>query len=57
MRQHTDDVEYQYQAPILAKLLHTLPHYNITFHLVNNTFRPKNEVYVEVNNNIICAFA
>lgn len=45
---HIDDAENQYQPSLLAKLLHTLPHYNITFHLINSTFRPKNELYVEV---------
>lgn len=38
-----------YKAPIIAKLLHSLPHYNITFHRTNNTFRPTDEIYLEVN--------
>lgn len=38
----------QYKVPLIAKLLHALPHYNITFHRINNTFRPSNEVYLEV---------
>ncbi|XP_058063910.1 protein tweety [Anopheles bellator] len=37
----------QYRVPLIAKLLHALPHYNITFHRINNTFRPSNEVYLE----------
>ncbi|XP_053684164.1 protein tweety [Sabethes cyaneus] len=37
----------QYKVPLIAKLLHALPHYNITFHRINNTFRPSNEVYLE----------
>lgn len=41
-------VEFQYQAPIIAKLLHALPHYNLTFHRTNSTFRPRNAVYLEV---------
>lgn len=40
----TDD---QYKVPLIAKILHTLPHYNITFHRTNNTFRPTNEIYLE----------
>ncbi|XP_055389614.1 protein tweety-like isoform X2 [Condylostylus longicornis] len=37
----------QYRVPVIAKLLHALPHYNITFHKINNTFRPTDEVYLE----------
>lgn len=42
-------VDEQYKIPLIAKLLHTLPHYNITFHKTNSTFRPTDEVYLEVN--------
>lgn len=41
-------LEDEYKAPIIAKLLHSLPHYNITFHRTNNTFRPTDEIYLEV---------
>uniref|UniRef100_A0A182N0N7 Protein tweety homolog n=1 Tax=Anopheles dirus TaxID=7168 RepID=A0A182N0N7_9DIPT len=37
----------QYRVPLIAKLLHALPHYNITFHRINNTFRPSDDVYLE----------
>ncbi|XP_035777527.1 protein tweety-like isoform X2 [Anopheles albimanus] len=37
----------QYRVPLIAKLLHALPHYNISFHRINNTFRPSNDVYLE----------
>ncbi|XP_037027508.1 protein tweety-like isoform X1 [Bradysia coprophila] len=40
-------VDEQYKIPLIAKLLHTLPHYNITFHRTNSTFRPTDEVYLE----------
>ena len=39
----------QYKVPIIARLLHSLPHYNITFHRTNDTFRPTDEVYLEVS--------
>lgn len=42
-------VDDQYKVPLIAKLLHSLPHYNITFHRTNNTFRPTDEVYLEVS--------
>lgn len=42
-------IEIQYRVPLIAKLLHSLPHYNITFHRTNNTFRPTDEVYLEVS--------
>ena len=42
------EVDDQYKAPIIAKLLHALPHYNITLHKTNSTFRPTDEVYLEV---------
>ncbi|XP_049311276.1 protein tweety [Bactrocera dorsalis] len=37
----------QYRVPVIAKLLHALPHYNITFHKINSTFRPNDEIYLE----------
>lgn len=46
---YNNDIEDHYEVPILAKLLHALPHYNITFHRTNNTFRPTDEIYLEVN--------
>lgn len=42
-------IDDQYKVPLIAKLLHSLPHYNITFHRTNNTFRPTDEVYLEVS--------
>lgn len=41
----------QYKVPVIAKLLHALPHYNITFHKINSTFRPNDEIYLEVSPN------
>ncbi|XP_035903898.1 protein tweety-like isoform X1 [Anopheles stephensi] len=43
----TTEDDDQYRVPLIAKLLHALPHYNITFHRINNTFRPSNDVYLE----------
>lgn len=40
--------EHQYQAPLLSQLLHTIPRYNLTLHRTNNTFRIRDEVYLEV---------
>lgn len=42
-------LEDQYKVPLLAKILHSLPHLNITFHRTNNTFRPTDEIYLEVS--------
>lgn len=42
-------LEDQYQVPFLAKVLHSLPHLNITLHRTNNTFRPTDEIYLEVS--------
>lgn len=44
-----NNVDDQYKVPLIAKLLHSLPHYNITFHRTNNTFRPTDEIYLEVS--------
>jgi hypothetical protein len=41
-------IEDQYEVPFLAKILHSLPHLNITLHRTNNTFRPTDEIYLEV---------
>lgn len=43
------DFDEQYKVPLIAKILHSLPHYNITFHKTNDTFRPTDEVYLEVS--------
>lgn len=40
---------HMYQAPILSQLLHTIPRYNLTLHRTNNTFRIRDEVYLEVS--------
>lgn len=39
--------EDAYSYPFLARLLHSLPHLNVTFHQVNNSFEPHNPVYLE----------
>lgn len=39
---------HMYQAPILSQLLHTIPRYNLTLHRTNNTFRIRDDVYLEV---------
>lgn len=36
-----------YTPSPLACFFHSLPHLNISLHLVNSTFRPKNELYLE----------
>lgn len=43
------NLDENYKVPILAKILHSLPHLNITFHRTNNTFRPTDEIYLEVS--------
>ncbi|XP_017772256.1 PREDICTED: protein tweety isoform X2 [Nicrophorus vespilloides] len=39
-----DDV---YSIPTLARLLHALPHLNVTFHRVNSSFDPNSPIYYE----------
>lgn len=41
--------EIQYRVPLIAKLLHSVPHFNLTFHRTNDTFRPTDQVYLEVS--------
>ncbi|XP_014242972.1 protein tweety isoform X1 [Cimex lectularius] len=36
-----------YNSPPLAKFFHALPHINISLHLVNSTFAPDSDVYLE----------
>ena len=38
----------QYRPPPLAKFFHALPHVNISLHLVNSTFNPDSDIYLEV---------
>lgn len=38
----------QYTVPQLANFFHSLPHLNVSFHLVNNTFNPGSDIYLEV---------
>ncbi|XP_019868145.1 protein tweety isoform X2 [Aethina tumida] len=40
----TDDA---YSIPFLARLLHSLPHYNVNFHQVNSSFDPDSTIYLE----------
>ncbi|XP_014214178.1 protein tweety isoform X2 [Copidosoma floridanum] len=37
----------QYQVPPLAKIFHEFPHFNVTLHIINNTFNPHSEIYIE----------
>lgn len=34
---------------LLVRLLHSVPHVNISLHPVNSTFNPKSSVYIEVS--------
>ena len=36
-----------YQPTLWAKLFHSAPHVNITFHHVGSKFNPENELYLE----------
>lgn len=38
----------------LVRLLHSVPHVNITLHRVNSTFNPNSDIYIEVS--IFCNF-
>ncbi|XP_037036928.1 protein tweety-2 isoform X1 [Bradysia coprophila] len=37
----------EFPPSLLVKLLHSVPHVNITLHVVNNTFNPNSNVYIE----------
>ncbi|CAB0042423.1 unnamed protein product [Trichogramma brassicae] len=37
----------QYMVPQIAKIFHKFPHFNVTAHLVNSTFNPNSEIYLE----------
>lgn len=37
------------QPSILVRLVHSVPHINVTLHRVNSTFDPKSVVYREVS--------
>lgn len=41
-------VSDEYTPPRLSRLLHALPHVNVTLHRVNDTFAPNSPVYLEV---------
>lgn len=47
------EADDQYKVPLIAKLLHSLPHFNITFHRINSTFKPRTELYLEVSHRFI----
>ncbi|XP_046959522.1 protein tweety-like isoform X1 [Vanessa cardui] len=40
-------VSDEYSPPRLARLLHALPHINVTLHRVNDTFAPNSPIYLE----------
>ncbi|XP_011500029.1 PREDICTED: protein tweety [Ceratosolen solmsi marchali] len=37
----------QYTVPQLARIFHKFPHFNVSIHIVNNTFNPHSEIYLE----------
>ena len=36
-----------YEPTLWAKVFHSVPHVNITFHSVNSQFNPENDLYLE----------
>jgi hypothetical protein len=40
-------VQSAYEPTLWAKVFHSVPHVNITFHSVNSQFNPENDLYVE----------
>ena len=44
--EHSQD-QIAYEPTLWAKLFHSAPHVNITFHHVDNTFNPENDLYLE----------
>lgn len=46
-----------YEPPFVAVLLHSLPHLNIKLRLVNSTFNPESEVYLEVSWTVLLCLA
>ncbi|KAI5723737.1 hypothetical protein M8J76_010259 [Diaphorina citri] len=38
---------YQYRPPVLTTIFHRFPHVNVSLQLVNSTFDPRSEVYIE----------
>lgn len=41
-------IDEQYRVPLIAELLNSLLHYNVTIHQTSNTFRPNDPVYLRV---------
>ena len=45
---HThSQAQMAYEPPLWAKIFHLAPHVNITFHHVDPTFNPENDLYLE----------
>ena len=45
---HThSQAQMAYEPTLWAKILHMAPHVNITFHHVDSTFNPENDLYLE----------
>lgn len=38
---------YQYRPPVLTTIFHRFPHVNVSLQLVNSTFDPRSDVYIE----------
>lgn len=38
----------QMEKSMIVKLLHSVPHINVSLHMVNSTFNPNSDVYIEV---------
>lgn len=37
------------EKSMIIHLLHSIPHINVSLHMVNSTFNPNSDVYIEVS--------
>jgi hypothetical protein len=44
---HTNQAQMEYEPTLWAKIFHSIPHVNITFHDVDPKFNPENDLYLE----------
>lgn len=41
------------EKSMIINLLHKIPHINVSLHMVNSTFNPNSDVYIEVSDELL----
>lgn len=56
MARMIQETSSHYRPSHVAAIFHSFPHLNVSLHLVNSTFAPESELYLEVGEPVILGY-